>query len=217
VDLPYALAALALGAASAVLGLLASAHRTFPLDAQVGGLARDLGTDYGPIAEVFNDGYLLIPVAAVAAGSGGSLILRRQLHLALLFPLVLSARPLLNVLKTLVDRPRPAGDFAVLDNVNGSSFPSGHVMNVEAVFGLWFVLAPYLLPRPLVLPARLVAVSVIALTALSRIWAGVHWLSDGYGGVLWAMTLVTAVMAIRPALRTACRHFPRLHKVEAAH
>ncbi len=204
VDRRYALIAGLLAIPSLALAMLARMHDTFPLDRSVSAAARELGAAYEPVARLFNEGDGMIAVGALAVG-GGTLIARRQLHIAWLFLLAASIRPLLNMLKTAIDRPRPSGEFPVLDVVYDSSFPSGHVMTAAMVFGLWFVFAPYLLPRRFVLPARVLAALAIALSATSRMWAGVHWFSDTYGSVLWVTTLLVALMALRPAVARVCR------------
>ena len=203
-DRRYAALAVLVAIPSTMLAILARTNDTFPLDRAVSAAARDLGSTYAPIAHVFNEGDGVIAVGALAVG-GGSLALRRQLPIALLFLIAAIVRPLLNVLKMAIDRPRPAGEFSVLDVVYDSSFPSGHVMTSAMVFGLWLLLAPHMLPRPLVLPARILAALAITLTATSRMWAGVHWFSDTYGGILWSATLLAVLMALRPGLGQLCR------------
>ena len=93
-----------------------------------------------------------------------------------------------------------SGEFAILDVVRDSSFPSGHVMTATTFIGLWFVLAPQLVPARFVLPVRLVAVAIVMLFATARMWAGVHWFSDTVGGVLWASALLALGVALRPAI-----------------
>jgi undecaprenyl-diphosphatase len=90
-----------------------------------------------------------------------------------------------NIIKLLVERPRPTVDVVhILTPASGFSYPSGH-----AVFFTWlsFMLAVSLAPRikPLYRPALwLGAVIVIVLTCIARVWAGDHWPSDVVGGVL---------------------------------
>ncbi len=199
IDLRYGVLALLLAACSVVLAVLARDHDTFPLDRSVSAAARGLGSSYEPVALLFNEGDGVIAVGALVAG-GGTLLARRHLHIAWIFLLAASARPLLNPLKGLIDRPRPSGDFPIVDVVYDSSFPSGHVMTAATVFGLWFVFAPYLVPRRLVLPTRVAAALATALSATSRMWAGVHWFSDTYGSVLWIGALLALLMALRPSL-----------------
>lgn len=74
-------------------------------------------------------------------------------------------------------------------------------MTATAIFGLWFVLASEIVPRRLVVPVRITAASVIVLHSISRVWEGVHWVSDTYGGVIWASTMLALLMALRPAIR----------------
>ena len=121
-----------------------------------------------------------------------------------MFLIVAGMRPYLNELKQYVDRPRPAGDFPMLDIVGDSSFPSGHVMTAVVFLGCWFVFAPEIVPRRFVLPVRVVSVIVVGLYAVSRMWVGVHWFSDTYGGLIWSAALVAIVMALRPVLSDVC-------------
>jgi len=90
-----------------------------------------------------------------------------------------------NLIKLAISRQRPAADLVhILVPATGFSYPSGH-----AVFFTWmsFMLAASIAPRvkPAVRPFLwLVAIVVIALTCLARVWAGDHWPSDVIGGVL---------------------------------
>ncbi len=203
IDRRYALAAVALLLPSAALAILAGRYDTFPLDTVTMTRVQAIGSGYQPVAEVFNEYNWLLALASFTLGAG-ALLWRGRLDAALLFLLAAGLRPYLNQLKEYVGRPRPSGDFPVLDVVGDSSFPSGHVMTAVTFFGLWFILAGEILPRALVLPARLLSAAVVALYALSRMWAGVHWLSDTYGGVLWASSLLAMLMAIRPLLAEVC-------------
>ena len=212
-DPRYMLAAAALAVLSLFFAALARAHTTFPLDRELGSQARGLGSVYAPVAEVANEYSGLIGVA-LASVAIAILLARRRPDAAVLFVAASALRPLLNEAKTLVDRPRPAGDFAMLDVVSDSSFPSGHVMTAVIFFGLWFLLASELLPQRWVIPARVVTATAIVLVALSRMWAGVHWFSDTYGALLWAGVLLALLMALRPSVALGCQRIgatlPRL-------
>lgn len=89
----------------------------------------------------------------------------------------------IDVLKEVVDRPRPAGGLV---DTTGSSFPSGHA--AHSVFYLWLAVTIVLRLRPGMARGALVVTVGFALTALiglSRVYLGVHYLSDVSGG--WAL------------------------------
>lgn len=106
----------------------------------------------------------------------------RSLALVLLAASV--ARPLLEwALKAMVDRSRP--DLGRLVAGNGPSFPSGHVM---AAIAIWGLLPPVV---ALVSGRRSawwfsvgISGTIIGVVAFSRVYLGVHWLSDVVGALL---------------------------------
>ena len=86
-------------------------------------------------------------------------------------------------LKGLVDRPRPEGGLL---GVSGSSFPSAHA--AYSTFYVWLAVTIVMRLRPGMARGAAVVVGGIALTALaglSRVYLGVHYLSDVNAG--WAL------------------------------
>ncbi|MDN3025784.1 phosphatase PAP2 family protein [Streptomyces sp. S.PB5] len=98
-------------------------------------------------------------------------------------------------LKTAVDRPRPVWPDPV-DSAHFAAFPSGHAMTATVVCGLLlWLLHHHGAARPVFHAA--VAVSVVSVlgVGLTRIWLGVHWVSDVVGGwLLGALVVAVAVL-----------------------
>jgi membrane-associated phospholipid phosphatase len=108
---------------------------------------------------------------------------------------ILLIGPLTTVLKELFGRIRP--DFqqggARLDSL---SYPSGHSSGIATLVTVTLVLAwPYLARRHVRRLAVALGVAMVLLVGLTRMWLGVHFLSDVVGG--WALglswSLLTAV------------------------
>lgn len=93
------------------------------------------------------------------------------------------------LLKRVFGRERPPVEDRLID-VNGLSFPSGHAMMSTVIIGLSVVIVYQLYPSVRAKPGVLALAPVlIALIGLSRVYLGVHWMSDVlFGwllGVLW--------------------------------
>jgi len=89
-------------------------------------------------------------------------------------------------LAPVVQRPRPSPDLVqVSQGIAYGSFPSGHALNLTAIFGFLVYLA-YVHIRPGWL--RRLAMTLLALPiltiGLARVYAGAHWPSDVLGGYL---------------------------------
>jgi membrane-associated phospholipid phosphatase len=109
---------------------------------------------------------------------------------------------LLNLqLKSWFARARPELAEALRD-AHGYSFPSGHAMGSTVMFGALAYLAFRLIPRWRWRAAALAfAVCMVVAISASRIYLGVHWISDvGAGiaaGVIWFATATVAYETTR--------------------
>jgi undecaprenyl-diphosphatase len=144
-----------------------------------------VGTDF---FRVFTD--IGSPAGALAIGTVVCLLLyqRRQLIDAALIPVVLAGAELLNlILKLAFHRPRPEAAFVHLETY---SFPSGHAMVSTALYGALAYLAWGRLRAPAARVALLTGTAaLLSLICFSRLYLGVHYLSDvlagAAGGAFW--------------------------------
>ena len=138
----------------------------------------DLGTEFFRVITFLGSPASALAVSAVVCAV---LYRRRLLVQAALLPLVLAGAELLNLgLKLAFHRPRPEVAFVTIDTY---SFPSGHAMVSSAAYGaLAYIAWPYLRSsRQRVL--LVVGTSVfVALICFSRLYLGVHYLSDVLAG-----------------------------------
>ncbi|MBI2610346.1 phosphatase PAP2 family protein [Candidatus Kaiserbacteria bacterium] len=97
---------------------------------------------------------------------------------------VASAGILILILKGLVERARPPGEFqAYLET--WYSFPSAHAALAVALYGFLLLLAWRRIDRQIWRYVGIVGMALtIILVSLSRIYLGVHYPSDVLGGVL---------------------------------
>jgi len=129
-------------------------------------------------------------------------LLRKQWFYLLIWGVTLLGGNLLNVLiKTLFARPRPV----FVDPValaNSFSFPSGHSMQSLIAYGMGAYLICLIVKNHY---ARIfivfAAVMAIVLIGISRLYLGVHYLSDVIGGftagAVWLATCITAIRVYR--------------------
>ena len=110
---------------------------------------------------------------------------------------ILGGSVLAFVLKTAVHRVRPHAGFALIQ-IGGWSFPSGHAMMSIIFYGM---LAYLFIRRTRSWRLQVLAVSaaglIVFLIGFSRIYLGVHYLSDvlaGYaGGLFWLTVSITGL------------------------
>jgi len=145
-------------------------------------------------------------VLFVLAVATSALLYRRRLRReAVLLPLVVVGAELLNtILKLSFQRPRPEVAFVHLETY---SFPSGHAMMSAATYGALAYLAWRRVHTRRARALLLVGTAAwVALICFSRLYLGMHYLSDvlagAAGGVFWLAVSVALLTWIQvPARR----------------
>ena len=133
-------------------------------------------------------GMIAILVAVIAVLAFG----RRWKQAAAFGGIVLGGRLVVELLKLLVDRPRPAfGPYPV--GVSSLSFPSAHSANSMITF---LAIALVVLPARYRVMAVTAAVTLSGVVGATRPFLGVHWPSDVIGGwafgIAWVVSLAIA-------------------------
>lgn len=119
-------------------------------------------------------------LSVLAAGLGWLFVMRRPVAALHWMGLVALVAGLGYGLKYLTQMPRPV---PIYEGLSAFSFPSSHTSLGIALYGFLAVLiARELTPRWRILPYASVTLLVAAI-AFSRLYLGVHWLSDILGGV----------------------------------
>jgi undecaprenyl-diphosphatase len=106
---------------------------------------------------------------------------------------------LAELVKNLVDRPRPTPEFAhIYQQLLTYSFPSGHVTGYTVLFGCLFYLAYAYMPRrsPLRWLVLAVCALFIVLVGPSRIYMGQHWASDVLAGYALGFAYLLLVIGV---------------------
>jgi membrane-associated phospholipid phosphatase len=109
-----------------------------------------------------------------------------------------------NVLKAVIERPRPSGlleGIEVRDHVGGFGFPSGHTTMACAIAAS---LHPILSPT-----ARWIVWALAALVGAARMYVGAHWPADVVAGAALGIAIASAawllvgLLPLRADLRPA--------------
>lgn len=142
-------------------------------------------------ADITSLGSIAVLFSMIVLVSGFLASLRRFGSATLLWASFAIGIGLSQFLKVEFGRDRPEEAYRVVDGLN-ASFPSGHAMLSGIVyFTMGALLARVLTQR---WQRAYVLTSVVLLTALvgaSRVYLGVHWMSDVIGG--WALGLTVAM------------------------
>ncbi|MFA5788252.1 MAG: bifunctional DedA family/phosphatase PAP2 family protein, partial [Actinomycetota bacterium] len=151
------------------------------------------------VATLLGSGYLLLGVLALAAGYACSR--RHWLSSAMLASSYGLAIAVEAAVKVLVHRPRPPVEHLVA--TWGWSFPSGHTAEAAALF----IVIAALINRGAGWRRRVLTwtacVSVIVVVGLSRMYLGVHYLSDVLGGAALGAALAAVALTAGGTYRRA--------------
>lgn len=147
------------------------------------------------------------PVIAGVIVCAGTLLrirTRRWRPLLLLAAVSAGAAALDTLVKIAVARPRPPAALA-LSPTAGYAFPSGHTVQAAVYGGLAFLLAREVRSWWAKVAVWAGAVVVALLLGLSRVYLGVHWLTDVLGGwalgtawLAFTLTVATTIGRLRP-------------------
>lgn len=181
----------------AVYAALGSAYTRFPGDLAVSTWMQSNGAGWldSVMEAVSAAGTSYGALAALALAVLGTFLLRGVRPAVFLLAVAMLGVMVRTVIKLVIARPRPADELVtVMGENDGYSFPSGHVMFYVVLLGsLYFLLTSSALSgRTIRLVQATIAVALV-LTGISRIYLGVHWLSDVVAGFVYGAALVTAV------------------------
>lgn len=174
---------LALAGAGVLAGLLLKGHAALDLEVTrevLGWREADANAVFRALSTIGSPLCVASACALLAAGLAARRAVRAATLLVLAYP---GAVVLVNVVKTIVGRPRPP--VHALTRVSTSGFPSGHAAGSLALIGALLILiaAPGARARwPLLLGGTLLILAIGA----SRIYLGVHYLSDVLAG--WVLS-----------------------------
>jgi membrane-associated phospholipid phosphatase len=154
------------------------------------------------IMSVISDFGAPLTVIAIASAVALILLLMRKRYWFLALFLAVPGGALLNIIiKHLIHRNRPIFEDPI-QTLTSYSFPSGHAMGSTLLYGmLAAIVIGHTRDGQLRALAIAVASSVVAMICFSRIYLGVHYLSDviaGFlAGVVWLGACLVAVAALQ--------------------
>ncbi|MEY2422149.1 MAG: hypothetical protein QOI95_2216 [Acidimicrobiaceae bacterium] len=130
------------------------------------------------------------------------LLWRRRIRLALYLVVTSVVGGLIDTaVKVLVNRPRPVVDHPIASAL-GKSFPSGHAMSSTVTYGALALVFLPVLPRRW-RPVGLCGVVLLVLAiGTSRLFLGVHFVSDVVGGFVLGLAWLAASTAAFSIWRT---------------
>jgi undecaprenyl-diphosphatase len=177
-----AIAIVGLAGFAAVTALVA-AGVPFPFDRPILDALKGLGQYMEAWEDISTSANL--PLIAVGVAIVAWLVWRHHVHEAIIVVAVLAVITAgSELVKQLVARPRPPG-FANGELGVVYSYPSGHVLESVAIFGIIAVLVwRSSLPKAIRLIVPLVFSVIVGFVAVARVAVGAHYPSDVLGGFL---------------------------------
>src|SRR5574340_187280 len=139
-----------------------------------------------------------VATTVLACALAAFLICKREWYRLLALALGLPGGMLLNVLtKYAFQRARPGLHYPLLE-ATGYSFPSGHMAAATLFYGvLVYVVVPHVRQWRWQVFVVLASFPMVALVGLSRIYLGLHYLSDVLAGfaesIAWLAPCITAI------------------------
>lgn len=98
------------------------------------------------------------------------------------------------------------------DGSGEPSFPSTHVMVVATIFGLATILLHKYLKKTTSLALSFIMLILLVLTAIGRILANQHWLSDVIGGLIFAAIFIAIYYLILRRINQNAQHLHQNHQ-----
>ena len=108
-------------------------------------------------------------------------------------------------LKQIFARPRPTGLIA-LDDLNGYSFPSGHSTLAGTIAGYTYF------SKWMNKQTKYIVILLTLLTGISRLYLGVHFLTDVLAGLLIGTIIGWLISKYEPILTNASFHISKLRE-----
>lgn len=119
---------------------------------------------------------------------------KRKMEGISLVVLTLISAGLLELIKEIVQRPRPL-DALLIDT--SSSFPSGHALMAVVFFGtLFYLFEHHLKSSKTKVSLTVLATLVVLIISLSRIYLNVHWISDVLGSFMLGIFLLVSFILV---------------------
>lgn len=165
---------------------------------------------YEPLLQIFYEVTVLAnSVTVIVAALLLTIILwqqRRRVYILVLWLTLLGSEGTVTLGKLFFHRPRPSGLLPVLPE-SSASFPSGHAASAVVLFGF----LAYLLIREhcswkVKISSFFGAIAAILLIDFSRLYLGVHYLSDVLAGNMLALSILLFAISVGEwiqSLRTA--------------